>query len=112
MKNVVVIGSSGAIGKAFIDSYIKDDDVENDDNYENNEKRGKKICHDVCGYSRGLIVCNVVAFCSLASAGCVLIPDMMKLCVAIAHCFRAPCGYDKINLYNHSGRWRSWLKFL
>ena len=29
MKNVVVIGSSGAIGKAFIDSYIKDDDVEN-----------------------------------------------------------------------------------
>ena len=29
MKNVVVIGSSGAIGKAFIDSYIKDDDIEN-----------------------------------------------------------------------------------
>jgi len=29
MKNVAVIGSSGAIGKAFIDSYINDDDVEN-----------------------------------------------------------------------------------
>ena len=29
MKNIVVIGSSGAIGKAFVESYIKDNDVEN-----------------------------------------------------------------------------------
>ena len=29
MKNIVVIGSSGAIGKAFVESYIKDTDVEN-----------------------------------------------------------------------------------
>ena len=29
MKNIVVIGSSGAIGKSFVESYIKDTDVEN-----------------------------------------------------------------------------------
>ena len=29
MKNIVVIGSSGAIGKAFVESYVKDTDVEN-----------------------------------------------------------------------------------
>jgi len=28
MKNIVVIGSSGAIGKAFIESYIKDSNIE------------------------------------------------------------------------------------